>query len=270
MRYCLGWLYLRCFGWKLLGERPPFKKYLILAAPHTSNWDVPVMLAMSYVYGIRVSWIGKHSLFRGPLGPLMRFLGGVPVDRRARHNAVQQMADEFHRRDELCLMITPEGTRDRAEHWKSGFYYIARSAGVPIVLGLIDFKTQSRRAVRSRLSDRRYYGRHGQDPGLLQRRLWKVPREFRPNLPARRSGRRGELSRPCQGCRDRPATRHAAKSARPNARSLTAQRFNFRLMAWRDDRRGRGSTAEQGRGVAPQSTQSPICFKPLSISNTNA
>jgi 1-acyl-sn-glycerol-3-phosphate acyltransferase len=74
MRYWLGWLYLRSFGWKIEGPKPPFKKYLILAAPHTSNWDVPAMLAMSYVYGIRVSWIGKHSLFRGPLGPLMRFL----------------------------------------------------------------------------------------------------------------------------------------------------------------------------------------------------
>ncbi len=98
------------------------------------------MLAMSYVYGIRVSWIGKHSLFRGPMGPLMRWLGGVPVDRRAAHNAVQQMVDEFARRDELALMIMPEGTRSRADYWKSGFYHIARKAHVPIVLGLLDFK----------------------------------------------------------------------------------------------------------------------------------
>ena len=125
MKYWLGRMYLRLLGWKLLGQKPPYKKYLILAAPHTSNWDVPLMLAMSYVYGIRLSWIGKHSLFRGPLGVLMRLLGGVPVDRRARHNAVQQMVDEFARRDELCLAITPEGTRGRAEYWKSGFYHIA-------------------------------------------------------------------------------------------------------------------------------------------------
>ncbi len=136
----LGSAYLRMFGWQLEGQKPPYKKYLILAAPHTSNWDVPVMLSMSYVYGIRVSWIGKHSLFRGVLGPLMRLLGGVPVDRRAAHNAVQQMVDEFARRDELALMITPEGTRGRAEYWKSGFYHIAREARVPIVLGLLDFR----------------------------------------------------------------------------------------------------------------------------------
>ncbi|MEX2112478.1 MAG: lysophospholipid acyltransferase family protein [Pirellulales bacterium] len=140
MRYWLGRLYLRLRGWTLQGQKPPYKKYLILAAPHTSNWDVPLMLAMSYVYGIRVSWIGKHSLFRGPLGSLMRLLGGVPVDRRAAHNAVQQLVDQFARREELCLLITPEGTRGRSDYWKSGFYHIAREAKVPIVLGLLDFK----------------------------------------------------------------------------------------------------------------------------------
>ena len=140
MKYWLGSLYLRLLGWKLLGQKPPYKKYLILAAPHTSNWDVPLMLAMSYVYGVRLSWIGKHSLFRGPLGMLLRLLGGVPVDRRGRHNAVQQMVDEFARRDELCLAITPEGTRGRAEYWKTGFYHIALGAGVPIVLGLLDYQ----------------------------------------------------------------------------------------------------------------------------------
>ncbi len=140
MKRWFGKLYLWIFGWTLKGQKPAYKKCLLLAVPHTSNWDVPVMLSMSYIYGIRVSWIGKHTLFQGPLGPLMRWLGGVPVDRRARHNAVQQMVDEFARRDELYLMITPEGTRGRADYWKSGFYYIALGAGVPIILGLLDYK----------------------------------------------------------------------------------------------------------------------------------
>jgi 1-acyl-sn-glycerol-3-phosphate acyltransferase len=140
MRYWIGRLYLRLVGWKLRGQKPAYKKYLILAAPHTSNWDVPLMLAMSYVYGVRLSWIGKHSLFRGPWGLLLRGLGGVPVDRRARHNAVQQMVDEFARREEFCLAITPEGTRGRADYWKSGFYHIAQGAKVPIVLGLLDYR----------------------------------------------------------------------------------------------------------------------------------
>ncbi len=140
MKRWFGKLYLWLFGWKLMGQKPAYKKCLLLAVPHTSNWDVPVMLSMSYIYGIPVSWIGKHTLFTGPLGPLLRWLGGVPVDRRARNNAVQQMVDEFARRDELYLMITPEGTRGRADFWKSGFYYIALGAGVPIILGLLDYK----------------------------------------------------------------------------------------------------------------------------------
>jgi 1-acyl-sn-glycerol-3-phosphate acyltransferase len=142
MKRLLGHCYLWLRGWKLAGQKPSEAKYLILAAPHTSNWDVPLMLSMAWIYGIRVRWIGKHTLFKWPLGPLMRWLGGVPVDRRARHNAVEQMVDEFNRRDELALLITPEGTRSRAEYWKSGFYHIARSANVPIVLGLLDFKNR--------------------------------------------------------------------------------------------------------------------------------
>ena len=140
MKYWLGRFYLWLRGWKILGQKPPYKKYLILAAPHTSSWDVPLMLAMSYIYGVRLNWIGKHTLFRWPLGILMRWLGGIPVDRRSRHNAVQQMVDEFARRDEMALAITPEGTRARADHWKSGFYHMAHAAQVPIVLGLLDFK----------------------------------------------------------------------------------------------------------------------------------
>ncbi len=140
MKYWIGRCYLWLVGWKLVGPKPPYHKCLILAAPHTSNWDVPLMLSLSYIYGIRVSWIGKHTLFRGPLGVLMRWLGGVPVDRRSRNNAVQQMVGEFNRREEFALLITPEGTRSRAEYWKSGFYHIACQAQVPIVLGLLDFR----------------------------------------------------------------------------------------------------------------------------------
>jgi 1-acyl-sn-glycerol-3-phosphate acyltransferase len=142
MKYWLGRVYLWLIGWELRGAKPPMAKYVIIAAPHTSNWDVPVMLALAWVYGIRVSWIGKHTLFKWPLGILMRFLGGVPVDRRARHNAVEQMVDQFRQRDELALLITPEGTRGRSEYWKSGFYHIAREANVPLVLGLLDFKNK--------------------------------------------------------------------------------------------------------------------------------
>jgi 1-acyl-sn-glycerol-3-phosphate acyltransferase len=136
----LASLYLRLFGWTLSGNPPDLKKYIILAAPHTSNWDAANMLAMASMYRIRIHWVGKHTLFKWPLGPLIRWLGGVPVDRTSRHGSVKQLAAEFAIREELRLVIAPEGTRRRAENWKSGFYFIACEAQVPIVFGLLDYK----------------------------------------------------------------------------------------------------------------------------------
>jgi 1-acyl-sn-glycerol-3-phosphate acyltransferase len=136
----LARLYLRLFGWKLLGSPPDLKKYIVLAAPHTSNWDAVNMLAMATMYRIRLHWVGKHTLFKWPLGPLMRWIGGVPVDRSNRRKSVKQLAAEFASREELRLAIAPEGTRSRSTYWKSGFYFIACEAQVPIVLGLLDYK----------------------------------------------------------------------------------------------------------------------------------
>jgi 1-acyl-sn-glycerol-3-phosphate acyltransferase len=137
----IGNFYLRLVGWKLSGQPPAgVKKWIILAAPHTSNWDLPLMLAMSFIYGIRVHWMGKHTLFMFPFGGLMRFLGGISIDRRSKQNTVQQMTEAFRKADSLILCIPAEGTRKRTEYWKSGFYHIARSADVPIVLGFLDYK----------------------------------------------------------------------------------------------------------------------------------
>lgn len=127
------------FGWRVEGELPP-GKCVIIAAPHTSNWDFPFMLAAASIIGFRVSFMGKHTLFRGPFGPLMKWLGGISVDRRAPQNLVQQVAERFATCDELILVIPPEGTRKHVEHWKSGFYQIARAARVPVVLGFLDFE----------------------------------------------------------------------------------------------------------------------------------
>ncbi|MBX3420688.1 MAG: lysophospholipid acyltransferase family protein [Pirellulaceae bacterium] len=135
-------LYLRLVGWKLHGSPPDLKKYVIVGAPHTSNWDAVFMLAMASMYRIQINWVGKKSLFKWPFGALMRWTGGVPVDRHSRQNAVQQLAAEFARRDELRLAIAPEGKRGRAEYWKSGFYFIACEAQVPIVFGLLDYKNK--------------------------------------------------------------------------------------------------------------------------------
>ena len=130
---------LRLFGWKVVATLPETHKYVLIGAPHTTNWDFALMLLLKSAIGLQVHWIGKHSLFRWPLGWLMRRLGGVPVDRRSPHKYVDQIVDAFRQRDEMVLVIAPEGTRKKTEYWKSGFYYIALGAGVPIALGFADY-----------------------------------------------------------------------------------------------------------------------------------
>lgn len=141
-RKTLARLVLDSVGWEAVGEPPPARKYVLIAAPHTSNWDLVLMLLASTVYGIWPSWVGKHTLFEPPLGPLMRALNGIPVDRRAAHNTVAKLAALFEERDDLVLAVPPEGTRGYAPYWKSGFYQIALAAKVPICLGYLDFRTK--------------------------------------------------------------------------------------------------------------------------------
>lgn len=143
MREWIARCYLKLVGWRFEGAPPPTNKYIILGVPHTSNWDLPLLLSLGWMLGLRVSWLGKHTLFRPPFGGFMRCVGGVPVDRTSRHNVVQQVADEFRRRDYLILCVPPEGTRRRSDYWKSGFYYIALEAGVPIVPGKLDYGSKT-------------------------------------------------------------------------------------------------------------------------------
>ena len=112
----------------------------MIVAPHTSNWDLPAMLSMAWILGIELHWLGKKQLFRWPFGWLMRALGGVPIDRSAPQGTVAQVAQEFRDRDVFVLAIPAEGTRGLAKGWKSGFYNIAKQAGVPIVMGRLDWK----------------------------------------------------------------------------------------------------------------------------------
>jgi 1-acyl-sn-glycerol-3-phosphate acyltransferase len=135
----IGRLWLRLFGWKVQGEASTDSKYVLIAAPHTSNWDFPFMLATAYAMGVRISWFGKHTLFIPPWGWLMRKLGGIPVDRRAPQSLVIQMAEKFKSSDYLVLAVPPEGTRSKVDLWKSGFYHIASQSGVPIGLGYLDY-----------------------------------------------------------------------------------------------------------------------------------
>ena len=135
----LGRLWLKAFGWRLETQTPPHSKFVIIGAPHTSNWDLPFTLATAYALRIPIYWMGKHTLFRGPKGWLFRMLGGIPVDRRAAGNTVAQTAEAFKGAERMTIAVAPEGTRQRAKYWKSGFYYIAKEAGVPIGCGYLDY-----------------------------------------------------------------------------------------------------------------------------------
>lgn len=132
------WLLARC-GWQLEGDAPPFQRCVVIAAPHTSNWDFPWMLLMALALGMPVRWLGKHTLFRWPFGGIMRTLGGVPVERSKTGDRVARIAATFRDVPALTLLVPVEGTRSRSEHWRSGFYQIARAAQVPIVFSYLDF-----------------------------------------------------------------------------------------------------------------------------------
>lgn len=121
------------------GHPPNAPKYVIIAAPHTSNWDFPIMIAMAFLLRFEIYWMGKDSLFKGPAGPIMRWFGGVPIDRSKGNNVVQHTINAFNDHDRLIILIPPEGTRSKVQKWKSGFYHISHGAGVPIGLGFLDF-----------------------------------------------------------------------------------------------------------------------------------
>ncbi|MBS0660768.1 MAG: lysophospholipid acyltransferase family protein [Verrucomicrobia bacterium] len=135
----LARLLLRLAGWKLADGPPPADKYVLIAAPHTSNWDAPLMLAMALKLGLKLNWFVKDAFFKPPWGPLCRWLGAIGVDRSQRTNLVGQAIERFERSERLTLAVPPEGTRGKSKYWKSGFYYIALGAKVPISLGYLDY-----------------------------------------------------------------------------------------------------------------------------------
>lgn len=138
----LHWLGVACaraWGWNVVGELPATARMVIIGAPHTSNWDFVHMLMAVFAFRLRVCWLGKHTLFVWPLGPLLRALGGIAVDRGAHGDSVRQLAEQFETASGLALVIAPEGTRSRTPFWRSGFYAIAERAHVPIVCGYIDY-----------------------------------------------------------------------------------------------------------------------------------
>jgi 1-acyl-sn-glycerol-3-phosphate acyltransferase len=188
-------------GWKCTGETPKASKYVILAAPHTSNWDGFYLICAAAMLKLDFSFFGKHTLFRGPLGWFLRYLGGIPLDRSRNQSFVSQAASWFESRERFALGIAPEGTRFLTPGWKTGFYYIALKARAPIVLGYIDYAKKEGGILPEMLVPT---GDIEKDFATL-RRLYepcvaRYPARRAPIVPLRREGReaqtREEASRP--------------------------------------------------------------------------
>jgi 1-acyl-sn-glycerol-3-phosphate acyltransferase len=131
---------LRLLGWRVEGAFPDVPRFVLIGAPHTSNWDGVVALAAARAIGLEVHILAKRQLFRPPLGPLLRALGGVPVDRDAPGGVVEAAAEQLRTRERFILAIAPEGTRKKVEAWKTGFHRIAVAAGVPVVALAFDWE----------------------------------------------------------------------------------------------------------------------------------
>jgi 1-acyl-sn-glycerol-3-phosphate acyltransferase len=140
----LGRAALALLGWRFEGEVPNVSRVILVVAPHTSNWDFLVGISAMLALGLDARWIGKDTLFRPPLGPLLRWLGGAPVDRDAPEGVVENAVRQLGAADRLCLTLSPEGTRRRVERWKTGFHRMARRADVPVWPVALDY---SRKAV---------------------------------------------------------------------------------------------------------------------------
>jgi 1-acyl-sn-glycerol-3-phosphate acyltransferase len=134
---------LAALGWRIEGEIPNLPRCVVIVAPHTSNWDFVIGLATLLALDLRVTWLGKHQIFRGPLGRLWRALGGVAVDRAAPDGVVEQAAAVLAPPNSVFLAMAPEGTRRKVERWKSGFWRIARAAGVPIFPVAFDYPARA-------------------------------------------------------------------------------------------------------------------------------
>jgi 1-acyl-sn-glycerol-3-phosphate acyltransferase len=130
---------MKVTGWKTDGELPDVKKFVLVVAPHTSNWDLFYGIIIAFAYRLDVYYMAKHQLFKFPFGRLMRWLGGIRIDRSHAGNTVEQTIRKFNENEKLIIAIPPEGTRSKGAGWKTGFYHIAHGAGVPVMLAFIDY-----------------------------------------------------------------------------------------------------------------------------------
>lgn len=139
----IGRATLSAGGWKFEGTIPDEPKFVIIVVPHTSNWDFIVGIGALFSIGFRISFLGKHTLFKWPLGAFMRWLGGIPVERSVSRDRVADTIAAFESADKLILAVAPEGTRKRVTQWKTGFYHVAHGAHVPIVPVAFDYGTKT-------------------------------------------------------------------------------------------------------------------------------
>jgi len=139
----LSRLILKLLGWHVDVTLPKEKKFIMIGAPHTTNWDLPIGLLCFWSVPVRITWVAKKQLFVGPFNYFFRALGGIPVDRSVHTGFIEQIAQQFNQREEMIFGLTPEGTRSRTEYWKTGFYYIALKAKVPICCAYVDFPSRT-------------------------------------------------------------------------------------------------------------------------------
>jgi len=139
----LALIIFKLSGWKAEGQRPDISKYVVIAAPHTSNWDFVYTVCLGFIFRTKSHIMLKDAWFRWPLGFFFRWLGTIPVERSKSSSVVAQSIQAFHEHTRLVLVIAPSGTRKKVMYWKTGFYYIAKGADVPIVLGYLDYRRKA-------------------------------------------------------------------------------------------------------------------------------
>lgn len=145
--HLLAQIVMRLAGWRVDGKLPDIPKYVLIGAPHTSNWDFVLFLGVIFSLRANVRFMGKAELFRFPIGWFFRYCGGIPVDRKRSTGLVEQMVKICNESEQFVLTITPEGTRHQVREWKSGFYHIARAAGIPIAMAQVDGKHKTVRII---------------------------------------------------------------------------------------------------------------------------
>jgi 1-acyl-sn-glycerol-3-phosphate acyltransferase len=134
---------MRLTGWRVEGSLPDLPKYVIIGAPHTSNWDFMLFLGTIFHLRANVKFMGKAELFRSPIGWFFYYCGGIPVDRKKPQGLVEQMVDACNKAEQFVLVIAPEGTRHFVKEWKMGFYHIAKNTGIPLVIGVLDGRNKT-------------------------------------------------------------------------------------------------------------------------------